>query len=145
MSLGCCDDATPALICISDAYEVLIDIVSEQSAYWRILAAQDNDVPLLLTLRPLGLEAGELLARVWRLLVVAGEQDDQVTRVLHGLVHHFHEAFTGWGVIVLYQDLVALFGEHIGHLARDGCYRAATAQEEIVALLRAGGHGRVSG
>ena len=51
-----------------DAHEVLIDVVGEQSAQRHVLAAQDDDVPLLRALRPLRLEARELLAGVGRLL-----------------------------------------------------------------------------
>jgi hypothetical protein len=78
------------------------------------------------------------------LFVVSGEQDDEVARVLDRLVHHFDEACTNWRIVILHKDLVTLLGEHIGHLARDGGNRAATAQEEIVALVTAGGHDRVS-
>ena len=86
------------------------------------------------------LETRELYPSVRRLLVVAREQHDEVSRVLDGLVHLLDEVRGKGDVVVLDEDLVALLGEDVGDLARDGGHRAPTAQEEVVSLCWTGRH-----
>src|SRR6202011_3821337 len=98
------------------------------------LAAQNDNVSLLRTLMALCFKARKLLPRVGRLLVIAREQDDQIARVLHRLVHRLHETGTQRNIVVLNENLVALVREHIGNLARHGSYRTATAQEKVITV-----------
>ena len=88
-------------------------------------------MPVRLVAQPLGLEAGEFLAGVWRLFVVPGEQDDEVARILDRLVHRLDEARAERDVVILDEDLVALFGQNVRDLLRDGSDRAAPAEEKI--------------
>jgi hypothetical protein len=55
-------------------------------------------------------------------------------------VHGLDEAGPKRDIVVLNEDLIALPGEDVGDLTRDGCYRAPAAKEEIVALLMASRH-----
>ena len=131
MALGRGNDAASALLGIGDADEVLIDAVGEKPAQRHILAAQDDDVTVLRALQPLRLEARELLAGVGRLFVVAGEEDDEVARVLDRLVHRLDEARAERDVIILNEDLVALVGQNVLDLVRDGRDRSAPAEKEV--------------
>ena len=56
-------------------------------------------------------------------------------------MHLFDEAVSETNVIVLNENPVAFLSENVGDLARNGCYRAATAQEEIVSLTGTAWHG----
>ena len=58
--------------CALDAHEVLKGYVGQQTSQRHVLAAQDDDVPLLRALRHLRHEASELLAGVGRRFVVSG-------------------------------------------------------------------------
>src|ERR1700745_2361556 len=87
------------------------------------------------------LEARELHSSVRRLLVVAREQHNEVSRVLNGLVHLLDEVRSNRNIVVLDEDPVALLSEDVGDLARNGSHRAATAQEEVVSLTRTAWHG----
>ena len=51
LALSSSDDAPLAFLGVCDAHEVLIDHVGEETAQRHILAAQDDDVPLLGALR----------------------------------------------------------------------------------------------
>src|SRR5262249_13412625 len=44
-------------------------------------------------------------------------------------------------VVVLNENLVTLLSENVGDFARNGCHRAATAQEEVVSLTGTAWHG----
>lgn len=68
------------------------------------------------------------------------EQDDEVARIFDRFVHGFNEARPKRDVVVLHQDLVAVFREHIGNLTRDARYGAATADKEIAAFAALDGH-----
>jgi hypothetical protein len=133
-------DAALAFLGVLNAYEVLVDVVCEQAAQRHVLTAQDDDVTLFSALCPLGLETRELLAGIGGLFVIVGEQDHEITRVLHGLVHRPDEARTERDVVVLDEDLVALLRENVGDLAGNGGDRAPTAQEEVVAFIVPAGH-----
>src|SRR5262249_1705164 len=80
------------------------------------------------------LEARELHSSVRRLLVVAREQHNEVSRVLNGLMHLLDEIRSNRNVVVLDEDLVALLGEDVGDLLRNGGHRAPTAHEEVLSL-----------
>jgi hypothetical protein len=69
---------------------------------------------------------------------VAREQHDEVSRVPDGVVHLLDEVRGKGDVVVLDEDPVALLGENVGDLARDGGHRASAAQEEVVSLTRTG-------
>jgi hypothetical protein len=86
------------------------------------------------------LETRELHPSVRRLLVVAREQHDEVSRVLDGLVHLLDEVRGKGDVVVLDEDPVALLGEYVRDLARDRGHRAPAAQEEVISLTRTGCH-----
>src|SRR5262249_42729522 len=87
------------------------------------------------------LEARELHSSVGRLLVVAREQHNEVSRVLNGLVHLLDEVRSNRNIVVLDEDPVALLSEDVGYLLRNSCYRAPTAQEEVVSLTGSACHG----
>src|SRR5262245_48344049 len=105
----------------------------EQTEQGRVLATQDDHAPMFRALGSIRLKARELHSRVRRLLVVAREQHNEVSRVLNGLVHLLDEVRCKGNVVVLNKDLVALLRENVGHLLRNSRHRAATAQEEVIA------------
>jgi len=49
-------------------------------------------------------------------------------------VHLLDEVRSNRNIVVLNADPVALLRKNVGYLARNSCYRAATAQEEVVLL-----------
>jgi hypothetical protein len=100
------DDAPPPLPRVVDADEVLVDIAGEEAERRHVLAAQDDHPALLDALQPVGLEAGEFLAGIGRIFVVAGEQHDEVARVLDRLVHRLNEIAAERKVVILYDDLI---------------------------------------
>ena len=91
MALGGGDDAAGALLGIGDADEVLIDGGGEKAAQGHVVAAEDDDAALLRALGAVRLEARELLAGLGRIFVVAGEEDDEVARVLDRVVDRSDE------------------------------------------------------
>src|SRR5262249_31085773 len=133
-------DTVPALIRVADADKVLIDVWGEQPEQRGILATQDDHATLFRALGGIRLEARELHSSVRRLLVVAREQHNEVSRVLNGLMHLLDEIRSNRNVVVLDEDLVALLGEDVGDLLRNGGHRAPTAQEEVVSLTGTAWH-----
>src|SRR5262249_5108898 len=93
------------------------------------------------TLGSIRLEARELHSSVWRLLVVAREEHNEVSRVLNRLVHLLDKVRSNRNVVVLDENLVALLGKNPGDLLRNSCHRATTAQEEVVSLTGTAWHG----
>src|SRR5262249_22635455 len=113
----------------------------EQTEQRRVLATQDDHATLFRALGGLGLETRELHSSVTRLLVVAREQHNEVSRVLNGLVHLLDKVRSNLNVVILDEDPVALLSENVGDLLRNRGHRAATAQEEVVSLTGTAWHG----
>src|SRR5262249_14218203 len=112
----------------------------EQTEQGRVLATQDDHA----SFRALGsirLKTRKLHSRVRRLLVVAGEEHNEVARVLNGLVHLLDEVRSNRNIVVLNEDPVALLSENVGDLLRNGGHRAPAAQEEVVSLTGTAWHG----
>src|SRR5262245_20608552 len=59
------------------------------------------------------LKASELHSSVRRLLVVAREQHNEVSRVLNGLVHLLDEVRSNRNIVVLNEDPVPLLSENV--------------------------------
>src|SRR5262245_65512849 len=77
-------------------------------------------------------KARELHSSVRRLLVVAREQHNEVSRVLNRLVHLLDEVRSNRNIVVLNEDPVTLLGEYVGKLLRNGSNRDPTAHDEVV-------------
>src|SRR5262249_47226615 len=135
-------DTAPALLCVSDANKVLIDVGREQTEQGRVLATQDDHVTLFRALRGIRLETRELHSSVRRLLIVAREQHNEVSRVLNSLVHLLDKVCSNRNIVILRANPIAIFLENVGDLLSNGGHRAATAQEEIVSLTGTAWHGR---
>src|SRR5215472_18495630 len=112
----------------------------EQTEQRGVLATQDDHATLFRALGSIRLEARELHSSVRRLLVIAREQHNEVSRVLNGLVHLLDKVRSNRDVVVLRADLVALLLENVGNLARNSGHRAPTAQEEVVSLAGTAWH-----
>src|SRR5262249_9505175 len=125
-------DAAPALLCVSDANKVLIDVWREQTEQRGILASQDDHASLFRALGSRRLETRELHSSVRRLLIVAREQHNEVSRVLNGLVHLLDKVRSDRNVVILGANSIAVLLENVGDLARDGGHRTPAAQEKIV-------------
>src|SRR5262249_8275683 len=113
----------------------------EQTEQRRVLATQDDHATLFRALGGIRLETRELHSSVTRLLVVAREQHNEVSRVLNGLVHLLDKVRSNRNVVILDEDPVALLSENVGDLLRNRGHRAATAQEEVVSLTGTAWHG----
>jgi hypothetical protein len=103
-ALCCSNNSALALFWIHDAEEVLINGISKEPAQGQILAAQNDDVPLFLTLRPICVKAPILPACVLRNFVVVREQNNEIARLLNALVHVFQEICANRDVVVLHKD-----------------------------------------
>src|SRR5262249_313815 len=87
-------------------------------------------------------ETRELHSSVRRLLIVAREQHNEVSRVLNSLVHLLDKVCSNRNIVILRANPIAIFLENVGDLLSNGGHRAATAQEEIVSLTGTAWHGR---
>jgi hypothetical protein len=97
-------------------------------------AAEDGPAACRIILSPFDLKTRELHSSIRRLLVVTREQHNEVARVLNGLAHLLDKVRGNRDVVVLDEGPVALLRKDVGYLARNGCHRAPTAQEEVVSL-----------
>src|SRR5262249_17277198 len=140
VALSGSDDAAPALLGVSDAHEVLVDIVGEQPPHRHVLTAQHDDVALFRGLCPIRLKAGELLPGVGGLKVVIGEKNNEVARVDHAPVHLLDKTRCERDVVILRKNAVALLSKNPLNLLRNSSHRAATAQEEVVPFTMAAWH-----
>src|SRR5262245_56488715 len=113
----------------------------EQAEQGRVLPTQDDHASMFRALGSIRLEARELHSSERRLLVVAREQHNEVSRVLNGLVHLLDKVRGNRNVIVLNEDFVALLSEDVSDLLRNSGHRATAAQEEVVSLTGTAWHG----
>src|SRR5262245_32464257 len=113
----------------------------EQTEQGRVLATQDDHASMFRALGSIRLKARELHSTVRRVLVVAREQHNEVSRVLNGPVHLLDEVRSNRNIVVLNEDPVALLGKNVGDFLRNSGHGAATAQEEVVSLTGTAWHG----
>ncbi len=109
-----------------------VDVAERRSGGAAIVDANHQQTPRLADLHGDGQEAGQLEQGVARLVVVAGEDDDQVARLLEELVNPGEEVVAGGDVGVLRGDAEAGVFEHLadlGGMAR--AVAAAVADEEV--------------
>src|SRR5262249_33997734 len=86
------------------------------------------------------LETRELHSSVRRLLIVAREQHNEVSRVLNGLVHLLDKVCSNRKIVILSANLIAVLLENVGDFLSNGGHRTPTAQEKIVFVTAAARH-----
>src|SRR5262249_18584273 len=91
----------------------------EQTDQGRVLATQDDHAAMFRALGSIRLKASELHSSVRRLLIVAREQHNEVSRLLNGLVHLLDEVCSNRNIVVLNEDPIALLSENVGDLLRN--------------------------
>src|SRR5262249_7878911 len=133
-------DTGPALLCVPDANKVLIDVWGEQTEQRGVLATQDDHATFFRALCGVRLETRELHSSVRRLLVIAREQHNEVSRVLNGLVHLLDKVRSNRNVVILGANPIPVLLENVGDLLRNGGHRTPTAQEKIVFVTAAARH-----
>src|SRR5215831_11132421 len=112
----------------------------EQTEQRGVLATQDDHATLFRALGSIRLEARELHSSVRRLLVVAREQHNEVSRVLNGLVHLLDKVRGNRNVVILGANPIAVLLENVGDLLSNGGHRTPTAQKKIVFVTAAAQH-----
>ena len=124
-------DTVAALLRIIDTDQIGEDVGGKQPLRHAVLDPQDDEPAAAVGARRRGDEMRHFGQRELRLVVVLGEQHDEVAAALERLVHGEDEVAAARDVIVLQERRIARILQRPGDLLRDRRIRAAPAEEEI--------------
>ena len=124
-------DTVAALLRIIDTDQIGEDVGGEQPLRHAVLDPQDDEPAAAVGARRRGDEMRHFRPRELRLVVVLGEQHNEVAAALERLVHREDEVAVARDVIVLQERRIARILQRPGDLLRDRRIRAAPAEEEI--------------